>query len=140
MGLTSMFAKQKKQDHDFPFQLSDAEWRAKLTPEQYHAPRNHGTERAGSCAPNFEKRAGTFSRVGCDQPLFRSHKKFESGTGWPSFDQPLEGAVETSEDYSRHTDPRSTAPIAAAISAMSSPTARPRPACATASTASRWTP
>ncbi len=100
MGLTSMFAKQKKQDHEFPFQLSDAEWRAKLTPEQYYVLRGHGTERAGSCALNFEKRAGTFFCAGCDNPLFRAGKKFESGTGWPSFDQPLEGAVEESEDGS----------------------------------------
>jgi len=101
MGLMDMFAKTgKPAEREFPFQLSDAEWRQKLTPEQYQVLRAHGTERAGSCALNFEKRAGTFSCAGCGQPLFRSHKKFESGTGWPSFDQPLEGAVEESEDYS----------------------------------------
>ena len=98
MGLMSMFGEPKKQDESFPFQLTDAEWRARLTPEQYQVLRGHGTERAGSCALNYEKRAGTFACAGCGQKLFRSGKKFESGTGWPSFDQPLEGAVETSED------------------------------------------
>ena len=100
MGLMSMFGAEKKQDESFPFQLTDAEWRARLTPEQYRILRGHGTERAGSCALNFEKRAGTFSCAGCDQKLFKSGKKFESGTGWPSFDQPLEGSVGTTEDRS----------------------------------------
>ena len=100
MGLTSMFGAEKKQDGSFPFQLTDAEWRARLTPEQYRILRGHGTERAGSCALNHEKRAGTFSCAGCGRKLFRSGKKFESGTGWPSFDQPLEGAVGTTEDRS----------------------------------------
>ena len=100
MGLMSMFGAEKKQDESFPFQLTDAEWRARLTPEQYRILRGHGTERAGSCALNYEKRAGTFSCAGCDQKLFKSGKKFESGTGGPSFDQPLEGAVGTTEDRS----------------------------------------
>jgi peptide-methionine (R)-S-oxide reductase len=84
----------------FPVTKTDAEWRSQLTSEQYHVLRAHGTERPGSCALNHEKRAGTFSCVGCDQKLFRSHKKFESGTGWPSFDQPLDGAVESTTDRS----------------------------------------
>ncbi|WP_293801237.1 peptide-methionine (R)-S-oxide reductase MsrB [uncultured Bosea sp.] len=96
----SMFGEPKKQDETFPFQLTDAEWRARLTPEQYRILRGHGTERAGSCALNYEKRAGTFSCAGCGQKLFKSGKKFESGTGWPSFDQPLDGSVGTTEDRS----------------------------------------
>jgi peptide-methionine (R)-S-oxide reductase len=84
----------------FPVTRSDAEWRQLLTPEQYDIMRRHGTERPGSCALNFEKRAGTFSCAGCEQPLFQSQRKFESGTGWPSFNDPLPGAVETSEDVS----------------------------------------
>jgi peptide-methionine (R)-S-oxide reductase len=80
--------------------LSDDEWRRRLTPEQYYVMRAHGTERPGSCALNYEKRAGTFSCAGCGQPLFRSHRKFESGTGWPSFDTPEPDAVETSVDRS----------------------------------------
>ena len=82
----------------FPVTKTDAEWRAQLTPEQYAVLRGHGTERPGSCALNYEKRAGTFSCVGCGQDLFVSKTKFESGTGWPSFDQPLPGSVETSVD------------------------------------------
>ncbi|HEY0568958.1 MAG TPA: peptide-methionine (R)-S-oxide reductase MsrB [Xanthobacteraceae bacterium] len=82
----------------FPVTRSDAEWRRLLTPEQYAVMRGHGTEAPGSCALNHEKRQGAFECVGCDQPLFRSGVKFESGTGWPSFNDPLPGAVETSED------------------------------------------
>jgi len=79
---------------------TDEEWRRRLTPEQYAVLRGHGTEAPGSCALLREKRAGTFSCAGCGQPLFASTTKFESGTGWPSFDDPLEGAVETSVDRS----------------------------------------
>jgi peptide-methionine (R)-S-oxide reductase len=98
MGLMSMFGGSQAPREHFPYELSDAEWRAKLTPEQYHVLRGHGTERPGSCALNYEKRPGTFSCAGCDQPLFRNLTKFESGTGWPSFNEPLEGAVGTTED------------------------------------------
>jgi len=84
----------------FPVTHSDEEWRKLLTPEQYDILRGHGTERPGSCALNYEKRAGTFSCVGCGQELFASKKKFESGTGWPSFNDPVPGAVETTSDRS----------------------------------------
>jgi peptide-methionine (R)-S-oxide reductase len=84
----------------FPVTRSDAEWRRLLSPEQYDVMRGHGTEIPGSCALNFEKRAGTFECAGCGQPLFGSAVKFESGTGWPSFNLPLPGAVETSQDDS----------------------------------------
>jgi peptide-methionine (R)-S-oxide reductase len=84
----------------FPVTRTDAEWRQMLTPEQYEVMRGHGTELPGSCALNHEKRAGTFTCAGCGQPLFISKMKFESGTGWPSFNDPLPGAVETSEDKS----------------------------------------
>ncbi len=84
----------------FPFQLTDAQWREKLTEEQYYVLRQHGTERAGSCALNHEKRPGTFVCAGCGQPLFVGKRKFESGTGWPSFNDPIEGAVGTSTDRS----------------------------------------
>jgi peptide-methionine (R)-S-oxide reductase len=82
----------------FPVTRSDAEWRAMLTPEQYQVMRHHGTERPGSCALLYEKRAGTFTCAGCDQPLFESKLKFESGTGWPSFNDPVDGSVETTVD------------------------------------------
>ena len=84
----------------FPITRSDAEWRAMLTPEQYQVMRRHGTERPGSCALLHEKRRGTFSCAGCESPLFENTVKFESGTGWPSFNVPIEGAVETTEDRS----------------------------------------
>jgi peptide-methionine (R)-S-oxide reductase len=86
--------------HTYPVTRTDAEWRARLTPEQYAVMRGHGTERPGSCALLYEKRAGTFSCVGCDQPLFESKLKFESGTGWPSFNDPVPGSVENTIDRS----------------------------------------
>ena len=79
---------------------TDEEWRRQLTAEQYQVLREHGTERPGSCALLHEKRAGTFACAGCAQPLFRSGPKFESGTGWPSFFAPLEGAVAETVDRS----------------------------------------
>lgn len=84
----------------FPVTHTDAEWRKILTPEQYTIMREHGTEQAGSCALNYEKRPGTFSCAGCDQPLFESKTKFESGTGWPSFNDPVPGSVATTVDRS----------------------------------------
>lgn len=79
---------------------SDAEWQKLLTPDQYKVLRKHGTERAGTSPLNHEKRAGMFTCAGCGAPLFASETKFESGTGWPSFWAPLEGAVETQTDRS----------------------------------------
>lgn len=79
---------------------SDEQWRRELSPEQYEVLRRHGTERAGSSPLNREKRAGTFRCAGCGRPLFDAAAKFESGTGWPSFYEALEGAVDTSEDHS----------------------------------------
>jgi peptide-methionine (R)-S-oxide reductase len=84
----------------YPITHTDAEWRQILTPEQYDVMRRHGTEAAGSCALLQKKRPGKFSCAACDQPLFESKLKFESGTGWPSFNDPIEGAVETSTDRS----------------------------------------
>ena len=78
----------------YPVTHTEAEWRKILTPEQYAIMREQGTEMPGSCALLYEKRAGTFRCVACDQPLFVSKVKFESGTGWPSFNDPLPGAVE----------------------------------------------
>jgi len=88
------------EEHTFPVVRTDAEWRARLTPEKYYIMRKHGTERPGSCALLYEKRAGAFSCAGCDQPLFESKLKFESGTGWPSFNDPVPGSVETTVDRS----------------------------------------
>jgi peptide-methionine (R)-S-oxide reductase len=84
----------------YPVTHTEAEWHKLLTPEQFRIMRGHGTEPPGSCALNHEKRAGTFSCAGCGQPLFASKQKFESGTGWPSFNDQAAGAVETSADRS----------------------------------------
>lgn len=86
--------------HEFPVTHTEEEWRQALTPAQFKVLREHGTERAGSCPLNVEKRAGKFVCAGCGQEVFPSDTKFESGTGWPSFWAPIEGAVETSEDRS----------------------------------------
>jgi peptide-methionine (R)-S-oxide reductase len=77
---------------------TEGEWQRALTPAQFHVLREHGTERAGSSPLNDEHRHGTFSCAGCDLPVYSSETKFDSGTGWPSFWAPIEGAVETSED------------------------------------------
>jgi peptide-methionine (R)-S-oxide reductase len=82
----------------FTVTRSDEDWRARLTPEQYDVLRGHGTERPGSCGLNHEQRPGVFRCVGCGHELFRSKQKFDSGTGWPSFFDPLPGAIETSRD------------------------------------------
>ena len=87
-------------DKVYPVTRTDEEWKKLLTPEQYMIMRHHGTERPGSCALLHEKRAGTFKCAGCDSPLFESKLKFESGTGWPSFNEPVDGAVETTTDTS----------------------------------------
>ena len=80
--------------------LTDADWRKRLNSAQYDVLRKHGTERAGTSPLNKEKRKGTFACAGCDLPLFSSETKFESGTGWPSFYQPLSNAVATTTDRS----------------------------------------
>ena len=85
---------------NFEVQKTDAEWRSLLTPAQYDVLRKEGTERPGTSPLNKEKRKGTFACAGCDLPNFSSETKFESGTGWPSFYQPLPNAVGTTTDRS----------------------------------------
>ena len=80
------------------FQLSDAEWRRRLSPEAYRVLRRAGTERSGSSPLDREHRRGTFVCAGCALPVFSSADKFDSGTGWPSFTRPLPGAVGTRAD------------------------------------------
>lgn len=87
-------------DGAFPVEKTDEEWRRILTPDQYEVLREHATERPGSCALLVEKRPGTFSCAGCGQPLFVADRKFESGTGWPSFFAPLPGAIGETKDSS----------------------------------------
>jgi peptide-methionine (R)-S-oxide reductase len=101
-GLMRWFGQKAEAEDAETFEVtySDQEWRERLTPEQYYVLRAHGTERAGSSPLDHEKRGGTFVCAGCDLPLFASMTKFDSGTGWPSFYAPLEGAIGTSEDRS----------------------------------------
>ncbi len=80
--------------------LDEDSLRQRLTPQQYHVLREHGTERAGTSPLNYEKRDGLFHCAVCDTPLFSSDTKYESGSGWPSFFAPLPGATETSTDSS----------------------------------------
>lgn len=78
---------------------TEDEWRALLTPEQYRVLRSEGTEVCGTHALNQEKRDGTYVCAGCFIPLFKSHAKYESGTGWPSFFDPIPGRLETKIDH-----------------------------------------
>ena len=82
----------------FKVSKSEEEWKQLLTPEQFRVLRKHGTEPAGSSPldKNYDK--GTYVCAACDQPLFTSETKFNSGTGWPSFYAPIDGAIETSVD------------------------------------------
>ncbi len=89
-----------KSPEHFPVEKSDEDWKRELSPDQYRVLREHGTERAGTSPLNAEKRQGTFLCAACGEPLFDSQTKYESGSGWPSFYKPLEGAVGTSDDGS----------------------------------------
>jgi peptide-methionine (R)-S-oxide reductase len=89
-----------KETKKFEVTHTDEEWRSLLTPEQYSVLRGHGTEHPGSCSLLHETRSGAFVCAGCGQRLFVSSTKFESGTGWPSFDVPVAGSIETHDDNS----------------------------------------
>lgn len=78
--------------------LSEADWKAALSPLAYNVLRKEATERPFSSPLNDEERKGIFHCAGCDLPLFRSDAKYDSGTGWPSFWQPIEGALGTKSD------------------------------------------
>jgi peptide-methionine (R)-S-oxide reductase len=90
----------KTSDKVFEVAKTDAEWRAQLDPEAFRVLRGHGTERAGTSPLDKQYGRGTYRCAGCDLPLFSSETKFDSGTGWPSFYQPLEDAVGTTADRS----------------------------------------
>ena len=81
------------------WKLSEAEWRKRLSPAAFEVLRREGTERPFSSPLNKEKRKGTFVCAGCRLPLFSSSTKYDSGTGWPSFWQPLSNAVATRRDF-----------------------------------------
>jgi len=104
LAATSKFSKAEtmtttEQTIDY-MKLTEADWRKRLDPAQFEVLRKHGTERAGTSPLNKEKRKGIFACAGCDLPLFSSDTKFESGTGWPSFFQPLPNAIKTVTDRS----------------------------------------
>ena len=80
-------------------ELSDSEWQARLSEEEYYILRKEGTERPGTSILNDEKRKGIYHCVGCEQPLFSSDMKFDSGTGWPSFFDYLPNALEFKTDF-----------------------------------------
>ncbi|HTS83003.1 MAG TPA: peptide-methionine (R)-S-oxide reductase MsrB [Myxococcaceae bacterium] len=82
----------------FEVEHTDEEWKERLSPDAYAVLRQQGTERPFTSPLNREKRSGTFLCAGCEQPLFASQDKFDSGTGWPSFLRPLSRAVETTTD------------------------------------------
>ncbi|BAZ06384.1 putative methionine sulfoxide reductase B [Calothrix sp. NIES-3974] len=82
----------------FAVEKTEEEWLQQLTPEQFRVLRKHGTERAGTSPLDKLYEPGIYSCAGCGQPLFSSETKFNSGTGWPSFYQPIEGAIATSID------------------------------------------
>ena len=91
---------QSAEAHAYEVTHTDAEWRKLLTPEAYDVLRQQGTERPFTSPLLNEHRVGTFACAGCDLPLFSSKTKYDSGTGWPSFWKPLDGAVDTAADNS----------------------------------------
>ena len=98
MGANTMAVSASTPAETFEVTRTDEEWRRLLTPAQYGVLRKQGTERAFSSPLDGEKRAGVFACAGCGLELYRSADKFDSGTGWPSFTRPIEGAVGTSVD------------------------------------------
>lgn len=81
------------------WQLTDKQWKARLTREQYKILRLEGTERPFSSPLNDEKRSGIYACAGCELPLFESKHKYDSGTGWPSFYDVINGSIDTKTDY-----------------------------------------
>ena len=121
-------------DENFPVEKSETEWRTVLSADQFRVLREHGTERAGTSPLNYEKRTGVYHCAACDQPLFESGTKYESGSGWPSFFRPLPDAVATTTDsHTRHDACRGALQeLRRPSRAMCSTTARSPPGSATA--------
>jgi peptide-methionine (R)-S-oxide reductase len=88
----------ENKNSEFEVNKTEEEWRQILTPEQFQVLRKHGTERARTSPLDKVYDKGTYYCVGCDLPLFTAGTKFDSGTGWPSFFDPIEGAIATSTD------------------------------------------
>ena len=92
-------AQQKKEKATFPIEKTEAQWQAELTEMQYHILREAGTERAFTSSLNKIYEAGTYICAACKTPLFEGKHKFDSGTGWPSFDREISGNVAFNTDY-----------------------------------------
>lgn len=99
VGVTAPLAACAQAKAPFPLKKSEAEWRKLVSANAYAVLFDHGTERAGTSSLNAEKRAGTYVCAACNHPLFDAAHKYESGTGWPSFWQPLPTAMGTSTDF-----------------------------------------
>lgn len=95
LGQTNVMATSKEQ---FEVTKTEQEWREILTPEQFNVLRKHGTERAGTSSLDKIYTDGVFACAGCGLPVFTSKTKYDSGTGWPSFYEPISGAIGTSVD------------------------------------------
>ena len=96
----SIAQKEKKANSKkYNVEKTTEEWRKALTPMQYYVLREAGTERPNTSDYKYSKKKGTFVCAGCDIPLYKSDRKFNSGTGWPSFDKAIEKNVETDVDY-----------------------------------------
>lgn len=96
----SVSAGMEKEDGIKKWQLSEKEWKKRLTPRQYDILREEGTERPHSSPLDKEKRRGLYVCAACELPLFESSMKYDSGTGWPSFFTTLPNAVDTKNDFS----------------------------------------
>lgn len=100
LGISCQSSAQKgDKTEDFAVNKTEKEWKAELTPKQFFVMRKEGTERAFSSPLNKNYKPGTYHCAACDTPLFKSEHKFDSGTGWPSFDREIEGNVAFSTDY-----------------------------------------
>jgi peptide-methionine (R)-S-oxide reductase len=98
LGATAVIALTPANARAFEIERTEAEWRKLLTPAQFKVLREEDTEKPFSSPLNDEKRAGTFFCAGCDLAVYSSAAKYDSGTGWPSFWEPLANAVETKPD------------------------------------------
>ncbi|WP_425658432.1 peptide-methionine (R)-S-oxide reductase MsrB [Tenacibaculum ascidiaceicola] len=93
---TTVNAQNKKK---YPINKTNSEWKQLLTPKQYYVLREAGTERPNSSPLNFNKKEGTYVCAACKTPLYKSENKYDSGSGWPSFDRAIKGNVELDTDY-----------------------------------------
>ncbi|WP_440066513.1 peptide-methionine (R)-S-oxide reductase MsrB [Tenacibaculum discolor] len=93
---TAVNAQKKKK---YPINKTNSEWKQLLTPKQYYVLREAGTERPNSSPLNFNKKEGTYVCAACKTPLYKSENKYDSGSGWPSFDRAIKGNVELDTDY-----------------------------------------